>query len=394
MTNTIDSNGITIDTLAEITESLEDSAKDIYGQDINLDQNSPDGQFINIVAQSIRDIREFEVAIFNSYDPDQAGGINLDARVAINLFQRRGGTYSTTDVEVTTDRAVNLIGLDGEESPPDNIYTLKDGDGNQFYLETSQTIVGAGTVAYTFRAAESGAVIILPNTITTPVTIILGVVSMNNPDDPDVTGIDQETDAQLRLRRNNITSLNSIGFFESMLSALSALNEVEDVKVLENRTNSVDGDGVAAHGYWIIVSGGTDEDIAQTIYTYRSGGSDMTGSESVDVTQIDGTLFEINFDRAISEDLYIDCEVQDVVTGTPVDTDFLKQEIVTNIVYGIGDTANKTDVEALIKSIYPNVYVKDCQVSDDDITYVDTLNTTTKQYKFALDISRITITNI
>lgn len=394
MTNSIDQNGITIDTLAEITTSLENSFKAIYGSDIILDSNSPDGQLINIFAQAIRDLREFEQNIFNSFDPDQAPGVNLDARVSINNLQRRGGTYSTTDVDVTTDRALNLIGLDGEETPPENIYTVKDDQENEFYLQVSQAIGSSGLYSLEFRAADSGAVLILQNTITTPVTVILGVTVLNNPDLLLVTGIDQETDAELRLRRDRATALNSIGFFESMESALVAINEVAYILVLENITNATDSDGIPAHSYWIIVSGGSDTDVANAIYTARSGGSGMKGSESVDVTQIDGTLFEINFDRPIEETLWIQFNISDIITGTAVDTDFLATQIVDNITYGIGATANKTDIEAFVKSIYPNVYVQDCEVSDDDITYADTLATATKQGRFILDAARIDITNV
>ncbi|MCK5611978.1 baseplate J/gp47 family protein [Candidatus Pacearchaeota archaeon] len=392
MTNTIDINGITIDTLAEIITTLEDAYKDIYGSDIIIDSNSPDGQLIGIFAQAIRDLREFEEAIFNSFDPDQATGVNLDARVSINNLTRRGGTYSTTDVSLITDRAVNLVGLDGEEVAPANIYTIQDDEGNLFYLQTSQTIGSSGTYVIEFRAAESGAVQIIPNTITTLVSIILGVLSVNNPSAPTITGIDQETDPKLRSRRENATALASVGFFESMESNLLALNDVEYILVLENKTNSVDADGIPAHGYWIVVSGGTDAEVANVIYTYRSGGSDMKGGESVSVTQIDGTLFTVNFDRAVEQDLYVQFEVTDVVTGTAVDAVFLAQQIVENVVYGISATANKTDIEALVKSVYPNAYVKDCQVSDDDITYVDTLEPTDKEYRFILSTDRITIT--
>jgi uncharacterized phage protein gp47/JayE len=394
MTNTIDVNGITIDTLAEIVTALETAFKAIYGADIIIDSDSPDGQLINTFAQAIRDLREFEEAIYNSFDPDQAVGVNLDARVAINLIERRGGTYSTTDVSITTDRAVNLIGLDGAESPPTGIYTVQDGDGNEFYLVTSQAIGGAGTYSVAFRAAEAGAVLILQNTITSPVTILSGVTVINNPNLPTSTGIDQETDAALRLRRELSTAIASVGFYESMVSNLLNINAIEYALVLENRTSSTDADGIPGHSYWIIVSGGLDADIADVIYTYRSGASGMKGSESVNVTQVDGTLFEINFDRAVSENLYIQFDISDLVTGLPIDTATLAQQIEDNITYNIGETANKTDIEAYVKSVLPNVYVKDCEVSNDGITYADTLDPTTKQYRFVLDTSRITITNV
>jgi len=394
VTNVIDENGIQIDTLAEITTAIETSYKGIYGEDINVDPNSPDGQQINIYAQSGRDLREFAVAIYNSFDPDQAVGVNLDSRVSINLLQRRGGTFTITDVEVVTSQALNLIGLDGEETPPEGIYTIQDSEGNEFYLQTSQAIASASTFTVKFRAATAGEVQVQINTLTIPVSIILGVTSVNNPSSPDSVGIDQELDPTLSVRRQRSTAIVSIGFFESMFSALGNINDIEDQKVLENKTNVTDANGVPPHSYWIIVLGGTDQDVADVIYEKRSGGSGMRGVESVNVTQIDGTLFEVNFDRAINEDLYIKFSIEDIITGNPVDQDFIKTQIVEGINFKIGQIANKTDIECFIKDLLPNVYVKDLQVSNDDITYVDTLDPTTVQHKFVLDESRIDITQL
>lgn len=395
MTNIVDQNGIQIDTLEEITESLETSYKEIYGNDINLDQNSPDGQTINIFAQSIRDLNEKMVDVFNSFDPDQASGKNLDARVSINLIERRGGTYTQTDVELVTDRALNLIGLDGQEIPSsDNTFTIKDSEGNLFYLLISQSIVGAGTYTFKFRAAVAGEVQVTTNTLTIADTVVTGVISTNNPSAPDFIGIDQETDANLRIRRQESVALNSVGFFDSMVSSLNDLNNVNESRVYENSTSATDADGIPPHSYWIIVNGGTDEEVATTIYNNRSGGSGLRGTESFLVTQIDGSSFEINFDRSINEDLYIKFEVQDIITGNPVDIDFLKSQIAENISYGIGATANKTDIECFVKTIDKNLYVKDCQVSNDDIVYTDTLETATKQHKFSISEDRIDIINV
>ena len=52
----LDANGLTIDSLEEIITALEDGYKVIYGNDINVASNTPDGQQINISAQNIFDL--------------------------------------------------------------------------------------------------------------------------------------------------------------------------------------------------------------------------------------------------------------------------------------------------------------------------------------------------
>ena len=70
MPDAFDETGLTTKTLTEIIEELEDDYKDIYGDDINIDQNSADGQIINIQAQEGVDLRELLSSINNGFDPD------------------------------------------------------------------------------------------------------------------------------------------------------------------------------------------------------------------------------------------------------------------------------------------------------------------------------------
>ena len=86
MTNTIDKTGITTDSLAEIVTGLNEDYREIYGSDIIIESNTPDGQKINIEAQLIKDMLDLIVATFNSFDPDQATGKALDQRVSILPF--------------------------------------------------------------------------------------------------------------------------------------------------------------------------------------------------------------------------------------------------------------------------------------------------------------------
>jgi uncharacterized phage protein gp47/JayE len=69
-----DTTGLTVSTLSEIRADLEAKLKAIYGNDINIDPDSPDGQLINIFAQAGIDLREIILQINSSFDPDQAAG--------------------------------------------------------------------------------------------------------------------------------------------------------------------------------------------------------------------------------------------------------------------------------------------------------------------------------
>ena len=95
MTDVVDSNGLQVSSNTELVSQLTTSFQNIYGNDINIGQNSPDGQMINIFAQGGTDIRELLVQLYNSFDPDNCSGRLLDERCALNNVFRKAGTFTT-----------------------------------------------------------------------------------------------------------------------------------------------------------------------------------------------------------------------------------------------------------------------------------------------------------
>ena len=134
-TDTLNANGLTVKSLSDLVSELETGLKAIYGSDINVDSNSPDGQTINIVAQAGVDIRELIQQVYNSFDPDNAEGTVLDQRVVINNIERQGGSYTIVPIDVTCNAITTLDGLDADFNEPDGEgYTIQDDAGNEFIL--------------------------------------------------------------------------------------------------------------------------------------------------------------------------------------------------------------------------------------------------------------------
>lgn len=391
MPNVIDENGLQTTGPVVDRETIIADYKDIYTVDINVEQNSRDGQQINILVQNTQDLKELLIGVYNSFDPDVAVGVNLDYRVAINNIVRKSGSYTITEIDVTVSQAINLEGLDGD--PIGTGFTIADNSNTQFILLESQSIVGAGTFTFEFQSALIGQVQTIVNTITTPITILAGIVSVNNPSSALVTGENEESDAQLRLRRKQSVALNSVGFTSSLVANLLAVDEVQEVRVLENTTNFIDANGTEGHTFWAIVLGGDEIDIADTIFNIRSGGSGMRGLISIDVDDSQGNPLAVKFDRPINEDLYIRFSVKNVTGDPAIDSDFVREQIVLLQQYTIGETANATDLVCLVKDqILPNSFIQDMEVSNDNLTYVELLETTGVDFIFVLDVTRIFIT--
>ncbi len=151
MPDKLNRKGLQVKTLPEIREELVTGLRAIYGQDINLDQNTPDGQLLNIFAQSAADMREVIQQVYSSFDPEQATGRTLDQRVALNGVKRKGAAFTFVPVDITIDRDVTLVGLDDKstELEPDvpNLFTIKDSAGTQFYLLESASLTLPPVVA-------------------------------------------------------------------------------------------------------------------------------------------------------------------------------------------------------------------------------------------------------
>ena len=391
MPNAIDSSGLTIQTTPEIIAEILDGApgypgmRQIYGANINVDANSPDGQMVNIIAQAKTDVLELSQQIYNSFDPDKAVGTSLDARCAINGVIRNAGTKTIQNVVVTTDRALSLPGLDTSLTP----FTVADTSGNQYQLVSTYAFGAAASTSLVFQAALIGAVSSLPNTIISIVTVTLGVTAVNNPATYTTLGLNEETDYALRIRRQKSVALPSQGYLEGLLGALLNTTDVTEAKVYENDTNTTDANGIPGHSIWCIVKGGTNLAVANAIYVKRNAGCGMKGTVTVSVPQVDGTYFPIKFDRPTSENLYISFDIV-AVTGS-VDANFIRSQILAQLSYTIAQPAVASEITALVESIAPNGSVSAMGVSNDGSTYVSLLDTDAINNQWALASARIII---
>lgn len=386
MPNSFDSLGLQTANQSELVENLTNSFQEVYGEDINVDSNSPDGQIINIFAQMLEDYYELLNQVYTSFDPDQAVGTVLDQRCAINGVQRKEGTYTYVQIDITTDRNVTLEGLDQKQA--EDCYTVSDNEGNQFVLANT-TAIQPGTTSLRFRAKNVGNVGILPNTITTPVTVILGVTAINNPSGATETGDNEETDAELRERRKRSVSIANQGYTDGLLAALENIPDVTKASVYQNRGSVTDADGIPGHSIWVVVQGGTDEEIGKVMNNKVAGGVGMKGTQSVTVLQSDGSREVYYFDRPTAQTLYVQLNIT-ALEGQTIVPDEIISQMLNDLSYLPNETVDSSSIICYIKSIQDNVALT-CQVSTDGTTWETVVTPSTKDKFFELTSESITI---
>lgn len=390
MPNQVTATGLETATQTELVDQFTLSFETIYGADINLDPDSPDGQMMMEFVQVVLDVEDLVTQVYNGFDPDNAIGVVLDQRVALNGIQRQSGTFTTTNVTIIATQAVTLYGLD---QTTQQVYTVADNAGNQWQLQNTQTISGPGTFTYVFQAAQPGAILTVPNTITVPVTIVLGIQSINNPTTYLALGINEESDAALKVRRQQSVALASQGYLAGLIAALENVSGVSYVKVYENVTGTTNGDGVPGHSIWVIVAGtGLASEIANAIYQKRNAGCGMFGAVSFTITQVDGSPFIILWDVVTPETLFIKFTATSIDGINLPNLQAIRPGLVTNFVPGVNQEVNITALGTAVQALDPNTLVTLSGFSTSiGGSYTNTLAPATKKNQFIVTEANIYI---
>lgn len=386
--NYIDATGLHTQSVPEIVAALEASFREIYGDAINLEVNSPDSQMINLFAQAVGDTLDCITQVYNSFNPDLAVGVVLDQRCSINGVVRRGATFTRTNVTIVVDRPVTLTGINTDPTSP---FKVQDLTANIFSLEETVSFPSAGSYVVGFISDVPGAIETVPNTMTVITTVTLGVISVNNPDNATTRGVNQESDVSLRLRRQQSVSLPSQGYLSGLQGALLSLDNVLDCKVYENDTSIINSFGISPHSIYAVVDGGDDDEIATTIYNKRNAGCGMDGDTIVLVPQVNGFDIPIKFQRPAYEDLYIQLTVTSLEPTHLIDEEYIKDYLFDALNYIIYEPADFTTITALVRQADPLAVVAAGGVSADGLTFDPYLYPASIASRFLVSTSRINV---
>lgn len=400
MTNEINQNGITIDSFNTTFDELVANFKDIYGQDINLEQSTPDGQLIGIAAQSKTDTLELGVRLYNMFNPDTVSGRQQDNLYNLVGLKRKATQFSFVEVAVTTTGACTLQGLDSDiENLNGTGYMVSDTVGNNWILAETTYFNLAETKVLSFRAQNQGAVTCLPNTITNMVTVVGNVASVNNPAVQNITGQSEETDAEFRNRFYKSRASGSTGTQEGLLSKLLNVNLVTGAYVYSNNTSTTDSTGTPDHTIWVIVEGGDTADIGNLIYANVTDGCGMRGSVTYTIKTAGGLTQTIKFDRPTYTPIYVTVSLKNK-GATVYDQD--KQDelcayIAQNLSTGVHTSVDTAMISNIIQSFDEDLIPYDLTIGESTPTSDEYLMPSNYNIKYTLapeDIAITTVVNV
>ena len=371
------SQGIIIQTFDEIFEQLVVAYQAIYGFDIDVAQDSPDGQNLGIIAKFILDGQSFGVSLYNSFDPDLAEGVALDKISKISGITRNSPDKSVWALDITVDVDLTLPAT----------YVVKD-DLNQTWTISEQTSV---TVAgnpnpVVFIADDFGAIVGDAGSTIEQATPEIGVVTIDAPINSTV-GVDEETDAQLRGRRARSLQNPSLGTRAGLEARLLNINDITDAKVYENQTSIFDPTlELDSHSLWVVVEGGTDAEIVNLINTNKSGGTGLKGD--ISIVSPSGDL--IRFDRSLDAPLFIRVDATKKDPSSDVDIELIKDRLADKK-YVIAENAIASKLYDFGYMAGENFILSSLEISLDDIIYTDERIIAPLQSKFVIDTANITV---
>ena len=386
-----DNNGLQTDTFRDLFQTLSDSYKGIYGQDIDLDQESPDGQRVAIEAQARTDIEASIQWLYSQMDPDFNTGDMQQIIAKLHGLYLRPGSRSQRDLNVATDRPVFLY----------SGYKIRD-QSNQVWFVRQNVTIPAGTTTVTFFAQDFGKVTGLIADTFTQLTPELGVLSITS-DAVAVVGRDEETPEEFRQRRNRSLENPATGSTGAIFAKVAQLPGVTDLNIGENDTK-VDNPatGIPANSIWLVVEGGAVSDIVEVIIKQKGGGTgvkgEVTGRYIETLARPDGSTLSIahdmQFDRPVYIPLHINLTARRKAVNDPVDVETLKQVLAGRVMH-IGEDIDANELYADgYGSARVNYVLTNMKISADGVTFTDAELSPGFQGKFTLDVANIVVDEV
>ncbi|MDU6827745.1 baseplate J/gp47 family protein [Campylobacter sp.] len=327
---------VAIDEINAIKERLENGFKRIYGDDIALTPDTPDGQMIGLFSEALDEVNQCLIFAVQMLDPYLAQGEWLDQRVAYAGLLRKQAEFSRAN-------GVTIHGNTNVKIPKGTI--LIDKNNNPWSSDYEVVLGSEGSAVVSITSAQAGAFSINSGDEFKLQEIILGVDRIVAAQSG-ILGSLEETDGELLKRFMLSHSINNNDDRQGLEAYLLNLDGVTQCKVLENYTNVTDENGLPPHSLNAIVLGGDDDEIAQAILRKKIGGCGLSGQTTIETDYL-GMKREAKFDRPKTINPKISMQLKRIENYTQINTDKIKQ-ILTDKIFNIGEDLYASRLYSLI----------------------------------------------
>lgn len=268
-------------------------AKRVFGVNIDTSETSFLGKFIRNAAWDEAILWEEIEKVYKSAFVGDAEGSNLDGVGQYLTITRRPavkakGTVKFTGRDDTLIPAGFRVGTpDGRLYETVETFYIKSGS-----VEVAVRSIGAGK-KYNANIGE----------VTEIINPTFGIESVENLV-PIEGGLDLETDEEFRERYKKSYSRGGGSTLPALTAAILDIDDVVDAEIREN-TSMETIDGIPPKSVACFVFGGTDDEIAETIYKNKPAGIQAFGEIVKNIEDTKGNRHRIGFTRARTEEIYL-----------------------------------------------------------------------------------------
>lgn len=353
-------------TLEEIIQAKIEKAKELFGEDINTEENTALGKYIRINAYDQYEVEETAEKIYYSIFPQTATGQSLD---------RLGwGVGMTRNAASPSRYKVKVKGIAGETVAFGFLVGTE--TQAQFY-NTQDTVIGENSeciiVVECTEAGTNGNVKAADICkIINPVAHIEKVQGI----EVEQNGHDEESDYDFLKRYEKVRDGKGSCNEASLISALLNIPEVQGAYVIANEELE-EVDGIPAKTIACYVDGGEEkhQEIAEAIFNKKPIGVGTYGNISVPIVYGGLTNYQVKFSHSSEVDVYVKLSIITDINFEMNGTEKIKENIVNYINnLGIGKSLITTMMYGYIYSVAGVVSAQvtisksDSNYSMDDIT--------------------------
>jgi len=314
--------GLETESQQEIRQRIVEKLQAAYGPNINTQTGSAFGNLTDILSEQIALTQQTCLAVYSSFDPDNATGTALDARAALTGSTRDGATFSEVD---------GLIEFSGPATVNDGDIIQNDDNQSQWQAVNGPYTDTGGPypeqVPATFVALESGPVIANAGTPWSPITIIPNVAGFTNPTDDANVGQNQQTDPQFRASRQVELYSQGDGPLAAITAVVSKVPGVLTARTYHNPDQApADADGIPFKAFNVVVetspsspTPSLQQAIGDAIWSAMGAGGEAYGTDfSVTVVDEEGLPQPVSFDVVDLVDVFITIDISTAGTEQPV----------------------------------------------------------------------------
>lgn len=329
---------------------------------IDTTEESIVGRLIEYLSSVVSDVLNISAQTINQFNINYAGGMALDAIGSWFGIDRKDGIATIVYANITGSANLNIT----------KGFKISI-NGNAFYLTEDIVLNSNGLATGVFESEDSKRISITYNDEIKIESILEGIntISLTNI----IYGQDVESDDSLRDRIKS-TSWMGTSFIGTMRNAISSIDGVSKVSILENYTssNNIDINGVLlpAHSIFVCVLGGDDNEVAKAIFDSKSAGCGYLQSIS---NNNNGVVVDIvNEESPVANKVYFFRPVIKEIPGISVvaynKTSYMSSQEIEDTIkslilsyinekISIGDSISTIQLAAHIQSLLSGVYVSD-----------------------------------